>query len=161
MLVLFKTITEILIKTQDFFTRMYSGAEVKIVIVAGIAGGIISKAVGGFDKQLYGLLIFMLLDYLTGMYAAYSERCWCSTSAFRGLIKKVSIIVAVAFCYGVDTLLNLDVCRYSAIAGFGIMEAMSIIENADRGGWGEIFPFWIRDKLKTIKTERLLEPEEN
>lgn len=142
--------------TTDFIVSLYSTTEVKIIILAGILGGLISKAVGGFDKQLIGLLIFMGLDYITGMYAAFKTKSFWSMAAFRGLFKKASIMGIVAFCYGVDCMLKIDICRYAAIAGFGIMEALSIIENADRGGWGAIFPAWIRDRLQVVKAERKL-----
>lgn len=140
----------------DFILSMYSAAEVRIILLAGIIGGVLSKALGGFDKQLIGLLIFMAADYATGMYAAFKTDSFWSMAAFKGIFKKASIMGIVAFCYGVDCMLKIDVCRYAAIAGFGIMEALSIIENADRGGWGSIFPEWIRCRLQTVKSERKL-----
>lgn len=140
----------------EFVVGLYAAYEIKIIIVCGLLGGIITKALGGFDKQLYGLIIFMGLDYATGMYAAWHEHELWSKKAFRGLCKKASILGVVAFCAGVDVVLKTDIARYSAIAGFGIMEAMSIIENADRGGWGHIFPAWIREKLAVIKDSKKL-----
>lgn len=140
----------------EFVIGLYAMYEIKIIIISGLLGGIFTKALGGFDKQLMGLLIFMAMDYITGMYAAWHEDDLWSKKAFRGIFKKASILGVVAFCYGLDIMLKLDIARYAAIAGFGIMEALSIIENADRGGWGEIFPDWIREKLATIKTEKKL-----
>ena len=133
----------------EFVLGLYAAYEIKIIIVCGVVGGLVTKAVGGFDKQLVGLLIFMLIDYATGMYAAWHEHDLWSKKAFRGLFKKASIL-------GVVVMLKTDIARYGAIAGFGIMEAMSIIENADRGGWGHIFPTWIREKLAAIKDTKKL-----
>ncbi len=147
---------EIFKECWSFFIGLYAAYEIKIIIIAGLLGGLIAKAVGGFDTQLIGLLVFMVLDYATGMYAAWITKSFWSTAAFKGLIKKASIMVIVAFCYGVDCVLKIDTCRYAAIAGFGIMEALSIIENADRGSWGNIFPQWIRCRLQQIKSERNL-----
>lgn len=140
----------------EFIAGLYAAYEIKIIFVCGLFGSIITKALGGFDKQLVALLAFMLIDYVTGMYAAWCEHDLWSKKAFRGLCKKASILGVVAFCAGVDIMLKIDIARYAAIAGFGIMEAMSIIENADRGGWGQIFPAWIRDKLAIIKDEKKL-----
>lgn len=140
----------------EFILGLYAAYEIKIIIVCGLAGGLIAKALGGFDKQLIGLLIFMLIDYVTGMYAAWHEHDLWNKKAFRGLFKKASILGVVAFCAGVDIMLKIDIARYAAIAGFGIMEAMSIIENADRGGWGNVFPVWIREKLALIKDAKKL-----
>lgn len=139
----------------EFVLGLYAAYEIKIIIVCGLLGGVFTKAVGGFDKQLIGLLIFMGIDYATGMYAAWHEHDLWSKKAFRGLCKKARILGVVAFCAGVDVILKTDIARYGAIAGFGIMEAMSVIENADRGGWGDIFPEWIREKLALIKEEKV------
>lgn len=140
----------------EFVLGLYAAYEIKIVIVCGVVGGLVTKAVGGFDNQFIGLLIFMFIDYMTGMYAAWHEHDLWSKKAFRGLFKKASILGVVAFCAGVDVMLKTDIARYGAIAGFGIMESMSIIENADRGGWGHIFPAWIREKLAAIKDTKKL-----
>ncbi|MEG2344282.1 MAG: phage holin family protein [Acidaminococcaceae bacterium] len=142
---------------NDFVVGLYAAYEIKIILYAGVAGGLIAKAVGGFDKQLIGLLIFMAADYITGMYAAWHSHDLWSKKAFRGLCKKASILGVVAFCYGIDVVFGSNVCRYGAIAGFGVMEALSIIENADRGGWGAMFPAWIREKLAVIKDSKKLE----
>lgn len=40
------------------------------------------------------------------------------------------------------------------ISGFAIMEAMSIIENIDRMGYGFIIPYFIRNKLRQIADEK-------
>lgn len=106
---------------------------------------------GGFDSQLKALFVLMLLDYITGMFAAWHDHCIYSKRGYRGVMKKLSIMVAVAFGVLVDTVLNTDFCRFTAIAGFGVMEAISIIENADRGGYGEIIPDVIRRHLKELK----------
>ena len=142
-------------KIAEWVTALYSAAELKLLVILGVVGGFLTKAVGGFDTQLYALLGFMAFDYFTGVYAAFRTRSLWSVLAFKGLLKKAAIIGVVAFCYGADCLFKIEVCRYGAIAGFGIMEIMSIIENADRGGWGYIFPPWLRDKLETIKSERV------
>ena len=143
-------------KIWEWWSELYSAAEIKLILIYGVIGGAITSAVGGFDKQLIGLLIFMLVDYVTGMHAAWHTKTLSSAIGFKGLFKKASIVGVVAFCYGIDCMLKLDICRYAAIAGFGIMEALSIIENADRGGWGAIFPIWIRNRLQEIKLEKKL-----
>ena len=125
--------------------------EIKIIAVSGIIGGFIAAAVGGFDKQLMALFILMLLDYATGMYAAWHEHTIFSKRGYQGVMKKLSILVAVSFGVLVDMVLKTDFCRYTVIAGFGVMEAISIIENADRGGYGHVIPPVIRKHLKELK----------
>lgn len=149
-------VLEVLKNIYEFVIGLYAAYEIKIIIVFGVIGGIFTKMLGGFDNQLIGLIIFMGVDYFTGMYAAGRGNDVGSKKAFRGLCKKASILGVVSFCVGVDAMLKIDITRYAAIAGFGIMEAISIIENADRGGWGDIFPVWIREKLGQIKEDKKL-----
>ena len=134
-----------------FVANLYSKTEIKIIAISGIIGGFIASAVGGFDKQLVALFILMLLDYATGMYAAWHEHTIFSKRGYQGVMKKLSILVAVSFGVLVDMVLKTDFCRYTVIAGFGVMEAISIIENADRGGYGHVIPPVIRKHLKELK----------
>ena len=122
-----------------FVANLYSKTEIKIIAVSGIIGGFIAAAVGGFDKQLIALFILMVVDYATGMYAAWHEHTIFSKRGYQGVMKKLSILIAVSFGVLVDMVLKTDFCRYTVIAGFGVMEAISIIENADRGGYGHAF----------------------
>ena len=135
----------------NFLSNLYTKAEIKIIAVSGIIGGIIASAVGGFDKQLTALFVLMILDYATGMYAAWHEHTIFSKRGYQGIMKKLSILISVAFGVLIDSVLKTDFCRYTVIAGFGVMEAISIIENADRGGYGHVIPMSIRGHLKKLK----------
>jgi len=135
----------------SFLSNLYTKAEIKIIAVSGIIGGIIASAVGGFDKQLTALFALMILDYATGMYAAWHEHTIFSKRGYQGIMKKLSILISVAFGVLIDSVLKTDFCRYTVIAGFGVMEAISIIENADRGGYGNVIPTTIRIHLKKLK----------
>lgn len=145
----------IVTETFTFFQTLYSANEWKIIAVASVIGGTVSSALGGFDKQLIALCWLSAIDFGTGVYAACHEgNCW-SSRMFRGFIKKLSIFGAVAVAVLLDDVLTANTFRHAAIAGFGIMEAISIIENADRGGWGDFIPDWIRSRLALLKAERL------
>lgn len=151
-----KTIVDGIKEVYAFFIGLYNVYELKIIFWAGLCGSFVAEALGGFDKQLKVLFFFMLIDYITGLYAAWREKDLLSKKSFRGILKKASVLGVVAFCVGVDAMLKTDIVRYAAIAGFGIMEALSIIENADRAGWGDIFPLWIREKLSDVKKNKNL-----
>lgn len=135
----------------DLLSNLYTRAEVKIIAISGLVGGVLAAMLGGFDNQLSALFFLMLLDYITGLYAAWHMHNVFSQRGYRGIMKKLSILIAVAFGVLVDKVLCTDFCRFSAIAGFGVMEAISIIENADRGGYGEIIPNIIRRHLKELR----------
>ncbi len=140
----------------NFLLNLYSTTELKILAIAGIAGAAISRAIGGFDVQIEMLMFFVSLDYITGMYAGWKTKQLSSQIGFKGILKKATIFIVVAFFYVADLMLNTNTLRYMAICGYGVLELVSIIENADRGGWGSLFPYFVRDKLSQIKTERKL-----
>ena len=140
----------------DFLMNLYTTTELKILAIAGIMGAAVAKAVGGFDTQLTMLTVFVVFDYATGMYAAWKTKAVSSQIGFKGIGKKATIFIVVAFFYGADLMFNTNTLRYMAICAYGVLELVSIIENADRGGWGNMFPYFVRDKLAQIKTEKKL-----
>lgn len=148
----------------DFLGSLYTFTEIKIIAVSGVLGGILAKALGGFDSQIQALFALVIFDYATGMFAAWKHNQIWSKAGYHGLMKKLSIFGAVAFAVLVDCCLKTDVIRYTAIAGFGVMEAISIIENADRGGWGGFIPPFLRGHLSQIKEQKVdkfTKPAEN
>lgn len=140
----------------DFLMNLYTTTELKILAIAGIIGAAVAKAVGGFDTQLTMLTVFVVFDYATGMYAAWKTKAVSSQIGFKGIGKKATIFIVVAFFYGADLMFNTNTLRYMAICAYGVLELVSIVENADRGGWGNMFPYFVRDKLAQIKTEKKL-----
>lgn len=146
---------EQLTEVMDFIKTIYSMSELKIIAIGCVIGGYVACALGGFDKQLISLFWLSVIDFGTGFYAAIvTGNCW-SKKLFRGFLKKLSIFAAVAVAVLLDHVLQSSMFRYAAIAGFGLMEAISIIENADRGGWGDFIPEWIRARLALLKAQRL------
>lgn len=139
----------------DFFQNLYSVTELKILAIASILFTWISKLIGGFDIQLQMLMFFVILDYLTGMYAAWHTKQLSSQIGFHGIAKKATIFLVVAFFYGADLMFGTNTLRYMAISAYGILELVSIVENADRGGWGDIFPAFIREKLVQIRESKI------
>jgi len=140
----------------DFLMNLYTATELKILAIAGIIGAAVAKAMGGFDTQLTMLTVFVVFDYATGMYAAWKTKAVSSQIGFKGIGKKATIFIVVAFFYGADLMFNTNTLRYMAICAYGVLELVSIVENADRGGWGNMFPYFVRDKLAQIKTEKKL-----
>lgn len=78
----------------------------------------------------------MILDYITGFMSAYIRKEISSATGFRGIAKKVFIMVLVAVGHVLDTRVIGDgtVCR-SAVIGFYIAnEGISILENSGKIG---------------------------
>ena len=108
---------------------------------------------GSLDGLLYALIIFMIMDYITGLIVAFLHREISSAVGFKGIAKKVFIMALVAVAHVLDTKVVGDgsVCR-SAVLGFYIAnEGISITENAVK--MGVPVPKKIVDVLKQIKNE--------
>lgn len=94
----------------------------------------ICKTLGCFDNLLTTLIIFILMDYITGVMKAIINKKLSSEVGFKGIFKKVLIIFMVALATGLDTLLNNSGIRYIVIIFYIVNEAISIIENAVKLG---------------------------
>ena len=57
---------------------------------------------GGCDGLLYALLVFVVVDYITGVMCAVSDRRLSSTVGFRGLCRKVLTFLLVGIAHVLD-----------------------------------------------------------
>lgn len=78
------------------------------------------------------VLVFMaLLDYFSGMYAAYTLREWSSKVGAKGAAKKVFMFFLCFVAFLIDKLLHASSLLYNAVLFWYIgNEALSILENA-------------------------------
>ncbi|WP_449460732.1 phage holin family protein [Streptococcus suis] len=116
-------------------------------------GGIIGSIFGELDGFLYALLVFMVIDYLTGMMAATLEKNLSSSIGKKGIFKKVMIIFLVAMAHMID--LNVvkqgGAVRTAVIFFYFSNEGLSILENATRLGLP--IPNRIRNVLRQLQEE--------
>ena len=89
---------------------------------------------GQMDGLLYALIAFMVIDYVSGVLVAIAQRELSSQVGFKGIAKKVCILMLVAVGHLLDAHVIGDgegaVCRM-AVAGFYLAnEGISILENA-------------------------------
>jgi toxin secretion/phage lysis holin len=93
-------------------------------------GGVIIYYLGGWDVAFRALLVFMVLDYVTGVSNAWYQRKLNSYTGARGIAKKVGLLILVA----VATQIDMVTGGSSAVRSITIMflaanEALSILEN--------------------------------
>ena len=140
-----------------------TGTEQYLMAIGAAIGLFISIAVGGMDKMIYALIALMILDYITGMIAAFKTGQWDSSTGFVGLAKKAVVLAVVALCNTVDTAMDTHALRQMAICAYALNEAGSIVENVDRAGWGEHIPAFIRNALARLQssTDKKSEGGEN
>ncbi|MDC6076576.1 phage holin family protein [Limosilactobacillus reuteri] len=112
----------------------------------GAIGAFLGWYLGGLDDFLYALIIFMVVDYLTGILCAINEHKLSSEIGFRGLTRKVLILVLVGIANVLDIhlLKNGSVIRTATIFFYISNEGISLLENASRLG----LP--VPDKLKSV-----------
>ena len=118
----------------------------KVQIAATAIGGWIGYFLGGKDGMLIALVVFMALDYITGLMCAIMDKKLSSAVGFKGICKKVLIFMLV----GVANILDVHVVgqgsalRGAVIAFYLSNEGLSLLENAAYIG----LP--IPDKLREI-----------
>lgn len=121
---------------------------------SGVIGAYLSYALGGMDKAILWLFAFVVADYVTGVAASIKNKEVCSSKGAKGLIKKGFIFLVIIICHGVDEISNTKFMRDAAVFAYAINEAISIIENIDKLGFGGAIPTPIRNALKTIKDKK-------
>lgn len=96
-----------------------------------LMGGFVGWFLGGFDGFLYALLVFVIIDYLTGVMVAVLEKKVSSSVGFIGIFKKILIFCLVAIGHIIDTqvIQNGSVLRTAVIFFYLSNEGISILEN--------------------------------
>jgi toxin secretion/phage lysis holin len=109
-------------------------------------GGWLGYFMGGMDGLLIALLVFMTLDYATGIMCAIADKKLSSAVGFRGIFKKVLILMLVGVANIVDVhVVGAGSALRGAVVFFYLSnEGLSLVENAAHIG----LP--VPDKLKDI-----------
>lgn len=94
-------------------------------------GGWLGWLFGGLDGFLTVLIIFVILDYVSGILRAGVERKLSSVIGFRGLARKMAMFVMVIIGHLVDDMLigYGGILRTAVIFFYCANEALSILEN--------------------------------
>ena len=118
----------------------------KIQMAVAAIGGWIGYFVGGVDGLMAALLIFMVLDYITGLMCAIADKKLSSAVGFKGICKKVLIIMLVGVAHIVDLHVvgTVDALRSAVVCFYLSNESVSMLENAAHLG----LP--IPEKLKSV-----------
>lgn len=106
--------------------------------VIGAIGAIISTLFGGWTAGLTTLLIFMTVDYISGLVVAgvFKNSNKSETGAlesragWKGLTRKCMTLLFVLVAHRLDLLVGTNYIRDAVIIGFCVNELLSIVENA-------------------------------
>ena len=131
--------------------------KMKLLTVIGLLGSWIASLFGGWDAALVTLLIFMGIDYLTGLIVAgvfkNSEKtdngALESRAGWKGLCRKgVTLLVVLVACR-LDLVMGSNFIRDAVVIAFIANETISIIENA--GLMGIPVPAVIMQAIEVLK----------
>lgn len=116
-------------------------------------GGALGTVLGGWDGFLYALIVFVVIDYMTGLMSALLQKKLSSETGFKGIFKKIVIFCLVAVANIVDTrvIQNGGVLRTAVIFFYLSNEGISILENAAQIGLP--IPKKLREVLEQIQEE--------
>lgn len=127
-----------------------------IQFVFSALGGWLGYFLGGCDGLLYALIAFVVIDYLTGVMCAITDKKLSSAVGFKGIFRKVLIflLVGIANIIDVQVIGTGAVLRTAVIFFYISNEGVSLLENAGHLG----LP--IPEKIKTV-LEQLHDRAEN
>ena len=104
----------------------------KIQIAVSAIGGWLGYFLGGVDGLMIALIVFMVLDYLTGLMCAVLDKKLSSAVGFRGIFKKALILIMVGIANVVDVHVvgTGSALRGAVICFYLSNEGLSLLENA-------------------------------
>ena len=110
----------------------------RFVAMIGAIGGFIASLFGGWDAVLSTLVLFMAVDYITGLIVAgvfhNSEKTENgsleSRAGWKGLCRKGVTLLVVLVAHRLDLAMGASFVRDAVVIGFIVNETISIIENA-------------------------------
>ena len=142
---------------------LWTTTELKTGTLFGLLWGLLDFMLGGIDAPIMALSCLIMLDFLTGVTAAYKNAELNSRTGGVGLMRKAGIFVCIIIAYLLDMATGLMMFRGMVITGFAIIEVMSLVENFDRMGYGDMIPLFLRVHLQKIAEEKKLinKEEEN
>ena len=125
--------------------------------IVGTVGGFIASLFGGWDTALATLLIFMAVDYATGLIVAgvfhKSQKTESgaleSRAGWKGLCRKGTSLLVVLVAYRLDLVIGSNFVKDATIIAFIANETISIIENA--GLMGAPIPAVIVKAIDVLK----------
>ena len=104
----------------------------------GLIGSAIASLFGGWDAGLATLLIFMAIDYVSGLVVAgvfhtsnkTNSGSLESRAGWKGLCRKCMTLLFVLVAYRLDLVIGTNYIRDAVIIAFIANETISLVENA-------------------------------
>lgn len=108
--------------------------------------------IGGVDVAFLCLIVAIALDYISGIIKAFNTKTLSSSIGFRGILKKIGVLVLVMLSVVVDRItVNNGAIRTLVVYYFVANEGLSVLENLAQAGIP--VPKKLKEALKVIKKE--------
>ena len=128
------------------------GLDKIISIIASEVATVFVFLLGEIDVALICLIIAIVLDYISGLINAFNTKKLSSKIGFKGILKKIGILVLVMLSVLIDRVSgNTGAIRTLVIYYFVANEGLSILENL--GEAGIPIPNAIKKALKVLKDQ--------
>ena len=104
-------------------------------VIKGILGAVftgVGYLFGGFDVMMQVLLFCIITDYISGIMAAIYLGKLNSKVGFKGIVKKIAILLVVALAVEIGRVTGADMIRGLVIGFYIANEGISILENVGR-----------------------------
>ena len=117
---------------------------------AGICTGF-TYFFGAWDIALQGLIIFMFLDYLTGLLRGYVNKELSSDVGLKGIARKTVIFVVLIVAVTLDRIMNTGTWLFRTLVCYFYIanEGLSLLENCAHLGLP--IPEKLKDALAQLK----------
>ena len=129
----------------------------RILAALSLVGSGLARALGGWDSALMALVVFIVLDYATGLVVAgvfkaspkSASGALESRAGLKGLFRKAAILLCVLVAEMLDRVLGADYVRTTVCIFFIANESLSVLENF--GLMGLPYPQFLKNMLDALK----------
>ena len=130
-----------------------TGTEAQVGAATGAVGAIVSYFLG-WNEALEALLVLMVIDYITGLLAAYinPNLQLNSNRGFKGICKKIMILLLIVLAHELEKATGIPAVQSVVVWFFIGNEGLSIIENAAKAGVP--IPNKLRSTLEQLQSEK-------
>ncbi len=143
---------------NDIVLVIKSLIPVRVEAVLGTITGVVGVAAeilfGAWSDALAALVVAMLIDYVSGVIAAYINPALSLNSqrGFRGILKKIMILLLVSLGHVLDTAMHQQIICIAVTYFFLGNEGLSIVENAAKAGVP--IPARLKETLEQLTEEK-------
>lgn len=102
----------------------------KVQLVGAVLGGLLVSAFGEFTTAMRVLVIFVIIDIITGLIKGWFNKNLSSEKMAKGMIKKAFEFLIIAMAYQLDKVVDIGlVLKDITVMFYLVEEGMSIVEN--------------------------------